>query len=142
MRLLPVAVLLFMRVCAEEATLGPYTLPKGAALTLSPMVTHRDPGLFPNPMRFDPARWASLDPSPYAYLPFGAGARMCIGAYFAKLRERRAAAAAAREPERRVDAVTEERVDALLDKIARDGLGTLTDEERKFLKRASTRYRQ
>jgi cytochrome P450 len=83
MRLLPVAVLLFMRVCAEDAPLGPYTLPKGSTLLLSPVVTHRDPVLFPEPRRFRPSRWVGLEPPPFAYLPFGAGARMCIGASFA-----------------------------------------------------------
>lgn len=42
---------------------------------------------------------------------------------------------------RRVDAVTRERVDALLSKIARQGLGALTEEERAFLKESSRRYR-
>jgi cytochrome P450 len=83
MRLMPVAVLLFMRVCAEEVKLGPHTLPKGSTLFLSPLITHRDEALYPNPRRFDPSRWVDLEPSAYEYLPFGAGARMCIGAAFA-----------------------------------------------------------
>lgn len=85
MRLLPVAVLLFMRVCASEVRIGPHTVPEGSTLFLSPFVTHRDPTLYPAPQRFDPARWAKLDPSPYEYLPFGAGSRMCIGSSFATL---------------------------------------------------------
>lgn len=86
MRLLPVAVLLFMRVVAEEgAKLGGVALPKGAQLTLSPLVTHRDPHLFPAPLRFSPARWERVEPSIFEYMPFGGGARMCIGASFATL---------------------------------------------------------
>ena len=46
-----------------------------------------------------------------------------------------------REPERLVDPAVEARVDALLEKISRDGIGSLSDEERKFLKKASTRYK-
>lgn len=83
MRLFPTAVLLFMRVATEGARLGAVTLPAGAQVILSPIVTHRDAAVFPSPQRFDPERWKGLDPSPYAYLPFGAGARMCIGASFA-----------------------------------------------------------
>jgi cytochrome P450 len=39
--------------------------------------------IYPEPRRFIPARWERLDPGPYAYSPFGAGPRMCIGASFA-----------------------------------------------------------
>jgi cytochrome P450 len=85
MRLLPVALLLFMRVSASDAQIGPHTLPSGSTLFLSPMITHRDPTRYPAPQRFDPARWATLAPSPYEYLPFGAGPRMCIGSSFATL---------------------------------------------------------
>ncbi|MFT3768796.1 MAG: cytochrome P450 [Minicystis sp.] len=83
MRLLPTPVLLFMRTCNGGAKLGSIALPKGAQVILSPIVTHRDPALYPAPQRFDPERWRAIEPSPYAYLPFGAGARMCIGAAFA-----------------------------------------------------------
>lgn len=83
MRLLPTPVLLFMRVCAGDAQIGAHTLPAGAQVMLSPLVTHRDPERYPAPLRFDPARWATLEPQPYEYLPFGVGARMCIGTAFA-----------------------------------------------------------
>jgi cytochrome P450 len=53
---------------------------------LSPYVTHRDARFFPEPDRFNPARWtpefkASLPP--FAYFPFAGGARRCIGESFA-----------------------------------------------------------
>ena len=38
------------------------------------------PELYPDPEKFLPERWLTTSPSPYAYLPFGGGARMCIGA--------------------------------------------------------------
>lgn len=84
MRLLPATPILFMRVCTEEAPLGPYRLPPRANVVLSPLVTHRDPARYPEPSRFLPERWGSIEPSLYAYLPFGAGARMCLGMGFAQ----------------------------------------------------------
>lgn len=83
MRILPGAPMLFMRVAQAEAPLGPYTLPAGSTVVLSPLVTHRAPGRYPEPDRFLPDRWIGLEPSSWEYLPFGAGARMCLGAVFA-----------------------------------------------------------
>jgi cytochrome P450 len=85
MRLLPATPMLFMRVCAEEASLGSHRLPAGSNVILSPLITHRDPDRYPDPARFRPNRWEGLNPSPYEYLPFGAGPRMCLGAGFAQM---------------------------------------------------------
>ena len=38
-----------------------------------------------DPEKFQPERWLEADVSPYAYLPFSAGPRMCMGAAFATL---------------------------------------------------------
>jgi cytochrome P450 len=58
----------------------------GAQLVISQWVLHRDPRWFPDPERFDPDRWlparATATPR-MAYLPFGAGPRICIGNHFA-----------------------------------------------------------
>ena len=78
MRLLPAAPVLFMRRAEEPCELGRAPIPKGARIYLSPLVTHRDPDIFPDPARFRPERWRGLSPSPYEYLPFGAGPRMCV----------------------------------------------------------------
>lgn len=83
MRVLPPIVHLLFRQPAEPRSLGPYTVPPGAKVVLSPLVTHRDPEVFPDPLRFDPARWSASPPGPYAYMPFGAGPRLCVGAVFA-----------------------------------------------------------
>jgi cytochrome P450 len=85
MRLLSAAPTLFLRVCAEKVPLGPYSLPEGANVVMSPLVTHRDEARFPEPFRFRPERWEKLQPTIYEYLPFGAGPRMCLGASFATL---------------------------------------------------------
>ena len=71
------------RVCTGPVTLAGRTLPAGSIVVFSPYVLHRRPGLFPDPDRFDPARW--LTPAPElraSYLPFGAGATRCIGEEF------------------------------------------------------------
>jgi sterol 14-demethylase len=50
---------------------------------ISPYVAHRIPEIFPDPERFDPGR-----PEPksvFAYIPFGAGRRKCVGNAFALL---------------------------------------------------------
>ena len=49
-------------------------------ISFSQFMTHRLPDLFPEPERFRPDRWLTARPSPYAYLPFGTGPRMCLGA--------------------------------------------------------------
>ena len=85
MRLLPTTPLLLLRMATADAQLGPYPLPPGAGVVLSPLITQRNPDLYPDPDRFRPERWTRLSPGPYEYLPFGAGPRMCLGAGFANL---------------------------------------------------------
>jgi cytochrome P450 len=54
-------------------------------VVFSQYMTHHLPELFPQPERFAPERWRHLNPSPYAYLPFAAGPRMCLGGPLALL---------------------------------------------------------
>ncbi len=60
----------------------------GDTIGLSPYLLHRHPEFWPNPERFDPQRFlpdtASTRPR-YAYLPFGGGRRICVGAGLARL---------------------------------------------------------
>jgi cytochrome P450 len=78
MRLLPASAY-SQRINVEAVELGPYRLPRGTGIVFTPLVTHRLPEIYADPQRFLPDRWLTLRPSPYAYHPFGAGARMCIG---------------------------------------------------------------
>jgi cytochrome P450 len=84
LRLLPPAVYSH-RQATEAIELGSYHLPAGSVVTYSPYITHRMPDLYGDPTHFNPHRWDVIHPSPYEYLPFGAGARMCLGAAFANM---------------------------------------------------------
>ncbi|MGW2418252.1 cytochrome P450 [Streptomyces sp. NPDC001709] len=88
LRLYPPAWIL-PRHAAEDDTLAGYTVEAGTDLLVCPYLTHRDPGLWPDPEHFDPRRFLTPDGRPGhpgAYLPFGMGPRACLGAQFA-LRE-------------------------------------------------------
>jgi cytochrome P450 len=84
MRLLPASAYSH-RVSAEPVTLGPLRLAKGTPVIFSQIITHHLPHLFPEPRQFRPERWQSIAPSPYAYFPFAAGPRKCIGVGLAML---------------------------------------------------------
>lgn len=84
MRLLPPGTYTTRRAM-EPFELGSYHLPRNTVLFISMYLTHRLPELYPQPQKFWPDRWLSISPSPYEYMPFGAGPRMCIGAPFAMM---------------------------------------------------------
>ena len=72
---------------AEQADrLGPQTIPRRALIVVSPYVLHRHRTLWERPDVFDPSRFMPESKGRvhrYAYLPFGAGPRTCIGSSFA-----------------------------------------------------------
>ncbi len=87
---------MFSRRVLEPVVLGGRTVPVGTMCLISPALLHRDPRAWAEPEQFQPDRWLRrvsgqadrFDPkSPGqprgAYLPFGAGPRMCIGEQFA-----------------------------------------------------------
>jgi len=68
------------------AEFGGYLLPANASLTLVINNVHHDERFWDHPERFDPDRFTperSHGRHPFAYLPFGAGPRQCIGNQFA-----------------------------------------------------------
>jgi cytochrome P450 len=73
------------RISAGDFELGGCTVPRGTEIMVSLYHTQRDPSVYTDPHRFKPERWEKLDPGPYAYSPFSAGPRMCIGAAFAMM---------------------------------------------------------
>jgi cytochrome P450 len=65
--------------------LGPYQFPARTTMAFSHYITHHLPEIYPEPERFNPDRWLAIRPSPYEYLPFGAGPHVCLGAQFAMM---------------------------------------------------------
>lgn len=71
-------------------------VPRGLHITVIPYLLHRDPAHFPNPDAFDPGRFtretlnseSGAARHPYAYVPFSAGPRNCIGQKFALMEEK------------------------------------------------------
>ncbi|MCS7482863.1 cytochrome P450 [Umezawaea endophytica] len=71
-----------MRRTLKPVRLGEVELPAGAEIVYSPYLLHHDRRWFPEPHRFDPDRWSSTGHGSItkgSYLPFGAGAHVCIG---------------------------------------------------------------
>lgn len=79
MRVLP-ASSYSQRIAVQPTSLGPVRMNPGTPVIFSQFITHHRPDLYPDADRFVPERWATITPSAYEYLPFGAGPRMCIGA--------------------------------------------------------------
>jgi cytochrome P450 len=81
MRLYPPVWILTRQAQAADVV-GGYAVPAKSDVLICPYVLHRNPALWDDPERFDPERF---DPdrqsvrSTYAYLPFGAGPRFCVG---------------------------------------------------------------
>ncbi|MDF1666690.1 MAG: cytochrome P450 [Planctomycetota bacterium] len=70
------------RQMLKTETICGYEFPKGAILTLSQWIIHRDPRYWDKPLEYDPARFLpenSKDRPKYTYFPFGGGPRLCIG---------------------------------------------------------------
>ncbi len=76
----------FTRTNLNADEIGGYHIPAQSLVLISPYVTHRLQTLWENPESFDPDRFAperAAGRPRYAYIPFGSGARQCIGDIFA-----------------------------------------------------------
>jgi cytochrome P450 len=84
MRLYPPAWI-FAREAMRDVTLSDgRTIAGGTTVFVAPLVLHHTPALYPDPERFDPDRWLDdAERDPFSYVPFGGGARRCIGEAFA-----------------------------------------------------------
>jgi|SRR6266487_560658 len=85
MRLYPPAAGI-VREALHTIEIDGYQVPRGCNVILSPYTLHRKPEYFPDPETFDPGRFTPEREKQlprYAYIPFGAGPRICIGNHFA-----------------------------------------------------------
>ena len=87
MRLYP-PIWVISRRAVEEETIGGYAIPKGSLVCVSPWIMHHHPALWEAVEQFDPSRFLGDRPDtrhPFAFMPFGAGPRRCIGRGFATM---------------------------------------------------------
>jgi cytochrome P450 len=87
MRLYPPAYA-FSRRALRDVEIDGYRVPKGWVVLLAPYTLHRREEYFPEPEKFDPERFTPEREKQlprYAFMPFGAGPRICIGLYFAMM---------------------------------------------------------
>jgi cytochrome P450 len=84
MRLYPPAFLI-ARAAAGADTIAGLAVRKNDIVLVAPWLLHRHEKLWQDPNAFIPARFMPGSPPPdrFAYLPFGVGARICVGAHFA-----------------------------------------------------------
>ena len=84
LRLYPPAFLIVREALGPDTIAG-RRVAAGTVVSISPWVLHRHRRRWRNPDGFDPARFLPGAPQPgrYAYMPFGTGPRVCIGAQFA-----------------------------------------------------------
>ena len=88
MRLYPPTWIVVRMARHDDVLPSGVMIPAGSKLYLCQYVMHRNPRYFPDPERFNPERFseeAKKQRPPFAYFPFGGGARVCIGESFAKM---------------------------------------------------------
>jgi cytochrome P450 len=84
LRLYPPAWIIGRESLREVTLTDGNRIPAKMTVFLAPLLLHRRADYFPNPEKFDPDRWLGEEPPPFSYVPFGAGARRCIGEDFAR----------------------------------------------------------
>ena len=79
LRIYPVAILTFPRISTETTELLEQKIDQGRVLLGCIYLTHRREDLYPQANQFKPERFLTRKYSSYEFLPFGGGARRCIG---------------------------------------------------------------
>jgi cytochrome P450 len=81
LRLRPVVPAVGRRI-KKAVKLGRWEIPAGELLVPVSFLTHRLASVYPRPESFEPERFVGVKPDPYAWYPFGGGARRCLGMTF------------------------------------------------------------
>lgn len=79
------------RTAAQDINIGKHVVPADSDVEIFIYALHRDPSVFPDPEVFDPDRFLPenvVHRHPYAYVPFSAGPRNCIGQRYASMEVR------------------------------------------------------
>jgi cytochrome P450 len=74
------------RAAVRDFQFRDHDIPAGTRVAVNPLFTHRMPELWPEPLKFDPLRFANeavRARHKYAWVPFGGGSHMCLGLHFA-----------------------------------------------------------
>lgn len=79
LRIYPVAMLTFPRVAQRDLKLSGYDIEAGTVVMGCIYLLHHREELYPNPKQFQPERFLERKFSNYEFMPFGSGARRCIG---------------------------------------------------------------
>jgi unspecific monooxygenase len=84
LRLYPPAFVIVRQALDQDDAAG-VLVAKGSLVLIAPWIIHRHRRFWPAPDRFDPSRFMpdAVPPPRFAYLPFGAGPRICVGSPFA-----------------------------------------------------------
>jgi unspecific monooxygenase len=84
LRLYPPAFVI-VRQALHDDEAGGVPVPKGSLVLIAPWIMHRHRRFWRTPDRFDPSRFMpdAQPPPRFAYIPFGAGPRICVGSPFA-----------------------------------------------------------
>src|SRR5579862_8568562 len=83
LRLYPPAWLIGREALRDVTLIDGSEVPAKTTVFVSPLLLARRADLFSDPLTFNPDRWIDFEPVPFSYVPFGGGARRCIGEEFA-----------------------------------------------------------
>lgn len=83
LRLFPIAPAPFVRKLLKPMDFLGYSLPAGTGLSAAIGIVHYREDVYPEPFSFKPERFLERKFTPFEYIPFGGGARRCLGAAMA-----------------------------------------------------------
>ncbi|CAJ0931761.1 unnamed protein product, partial [Mesorhabditis belari] len=90
LRLFP-SVPIFTRRVEKDFEIDGHLFPKNCVIGVTPLMIHQNPAVYDNPDVFDPENFSEervTKRHPFAYIPFSAGPRNCIGQKFALMEEK------------------------------------------------------